>query len=143
MSELIKFSAPESNSDSREILGTMKTVGAGCKIMMSKANRDKTEQVYKDGTKGYNRIMLKLVNKEGNELKLICSKTVSVGLRAKTISISNLREFPICAYVAKDGTEIPQIQMPEGSGFEAVGEADGKVVAYEPQVADLEDSIAF
>ena len=143
MSELIKFSAPESNLDSREVLGTIKTVGKGCKIMMSKANREKTEQVYEDGTTGYNRIMLKLVNKKGKELKLICSKTVSKGLRAKTISISNLREFPICAYVAKDGTEIPQIQMPEGAGFENIGEADGNVVAYEPQIADLEDSIAF
>ena len=86
---------------------------------------------------------MKLRKPDNTELKLICSKTVSQGLRSKAITVSHLRAFPIGTHVTLDGEEIPQIQMPTGAGFEDFGSVDGETKAYQAESTNPEDFIAF
>jgi preprotein translocase subunit Sss1 len=143
MSELLKFNAPTTSTDDREILSTVKEAGVGAKILLSKANLLKEVQTYLDGSTGYNRVIVMLRKPDGSELKLVCSKTVSIGLRAKTITLKHLRNFPIGILVTKDGEEIPQIQMPNGAGFEEFGTVEGEVQEYQAETTNPEDFIAF
>ena len=110
---------------------------------MSKANLRKEVQTYADGGTGYNRVVVMLRKPDDTQLKLICSKAVSQGLRSKDISVSNLRAFPIGVHVTLDGTEIPQIQMPNGAGFEDFGSVDGESKAYQAETGNLEDYVAL
>ena len=142
MSELLKFNVPTSTDD-REILSTVKEAGVGAKILLSKSNLLKEVQTYQDGSTGYNRVIVMLRKPDGSELRLVCSKTVSIGLRAKTIHLKHLRNFPIGILVTKDGEEIPQIQMPNGAGFEEFGTVEGEVQAYQAETTNPEDFIAF
>ncbi len=143
MSELLKFNAPTTSTDDREILSTVKEAGVGAKILLSKANLLKEVQTYLDGSTGYNRVIVMLRKPDGSELKLVCSKTVSIGLRAKTITLKHLRNFPIGILVTKDGEEIPQLQMPNGAGFEEFGTVEGEVQVYQAETTNPEDFIAF
>ena len=143
MSDLLKFNVAESAENSREILATVQQAGVGAKILLSKANLRKEVQTYADGGTGYNRMVVKLRKPDDTELKLICSKAVSQGLRSKDITVSHLRAFPIGVHVTLDGEEIPQIQMPNGAGFEDFGSVDGEVKAYQAESTNPEDFIAF
>lgn len=143
MSDLLKFNAVESSDNTREILSTVKEAGVGAKILLSKTNLAKEVQTYSDGGTGYNRVVVMLRKPNGTELKLICSKPVSQGIRAKTITLSQLIGFPIGVHTTMDGTEIPQIQMPNGAGFEDFGQADGEVKAYQSESVDHQDLVAF
>ena len=149
MSDLLKYNAVESNGSEREILSTVKEAGVGAGIFLSKANLMKEVQTYEDGGTGYNRVVVLLRKPpsaefpKGKELKLLCSKPVSVGIRSKDITLSHLRAFPIGEYTAKDGTVLPQIQMPDGAGFTEFGTADGEVKAYQAESTNPEDYVAF
>jgi len=143
MSELLKYNAVESNGSEREILSTVKEAGVGAKILLSKANLRKEVQTYADGGTGYNRVVVLLRKPDNTELKLICSKPVSQGIRSKDITVKNLRAFPIGEHITMDGTAIPQIQMPTGAGFEEFGTVDGEVKAYQAESTNLEDYVAF
>lgn len=143
MSDLLKYNAPESNGSEREILSTVQAAGVGAKILMSRANLAKEVQTYADGGTGYNRVVVKLVKPDNTQLKLICSKTVSQGLRSKDITLSHLRAFPIGEHITMDGTAIPQIQMPDGAGFTEFGVVDGEVKAYQAESTNPEDYVAF
>ena len=143
MSDLLKFNVAESAENSREILATVQQAGVGAKILLSKANLRKEVQTYADGGTGYNRVVVKLRKPDDTELKLICSKAVSQGLRSKDITVSHLRAFPIGVHVTLDGEEIPQIQMPNGAGFEDFGSVDWETKAYQAESTNPEDFIAF
>ena len=143
MSDLVKFEQEAPSSNDRTILTTVNVIGAGAKILMNRANRDKVEQTYKDGTKGYNRMIILLKKADDSKLRLTCSITVSKGLRDKSINIKMLRTFPIGELITKDGEAIPQIQMPDGAGFEEVGDVDGETQEYQVETTDPNDFIAF
>tara|TARA_R110000803_G_scaffold32307_1_gene71276 strand:- start:379 stop:810 length:432 start_codon:yes stop_codon:yes gene_type:complete len=143
MSDLLKYNEVESNGSEREILSTVKEAGVGAKILLSKANLKKEVQTYADGGTGYNRVVVMLRKADNTQLKLICSKPVSQGIRSKDITVSNLRAFPIGEHITLDGTAIPQIQMPTGAGFEEFGAADGEVQAYQAESTNPEDYVAF
>ena len=80
---------------------------------------------------------------DNTQLKLICSKPVSQGIRSKEITLSHLRAFPIGEHITMDGTAIPQIQMPTGAGFEEFGNVDGEVKAYQAESTNPQDYVAF
>jgi len=143
MSDLLKYNAPESNGSEREILSTVKEAGVGAKILLSKTNLKKEIQTYADGGTGYNRVVVMLRKPDNTELKLICSKPVSQGIRSKVITLSHLRAFPIGEHITMDGTPIPQIQMPDGAGFEEFGLVDGEIKAYQAESTNPQDYVAF
>jgi len=143
MSDIAKFTKEIETPNDRVVITHVNVVGAGAKILMSKANLAKVEQTYDDDTKGYNRVVIVLKKPDDSRLKLICSKPVSKGLRDTSINIKMLRTFPIGEYITKDGTAIPQIQMPDGSGFQEVGDVDGEIQDYQVEVTDPQDFIAF
>ena len=143
MSDLLKYNEVESNGSEREILSTVKDAGVGAKILLSKANLGKEVQTYADGGTGYNRVVVMLRKADNTQLKLICSKPVSQGIRSKDITLSHLRAFPIGEHITMDGTAIPQIQMPTGAGFEEFGNVDGEVKAYQAESTNPQDYVAF
>ena len=143
MSDVVKFAKEAPSSNDRTILTTVNVVGAGAKILMSKANLAKVEQTYDDDSKGYNRVVIVLKKPDDSRLRLTCSKPVSKGIRDASINIKMLRTFPIGEYIAKDGTAIPQIQMPDGAGFTEVGDVDGETQDYQVEATDPNDFIAF
>jgi hypothetical protein len=90
------------------------------------------------------KVLVRLVSANGKqELKLIASPTVSKLLRTKEITFANLLSFPVKETIAKDGSEIKSICMPEGAGMIEIAEKGIKVEEWTPEAVNHDDIIAM
>ena len=136
MENLIKFE--KRTVVERNVLGTVAEIaGPGAEINFIKDNLN-------DWNK---RLQVILKRPDGTSSAILCSPTVSKGVRNKEIRVSQLAGFPIIEHVVgKDyknaGLVMPIISMPEGQSLISGGEIT-QVVEYKPEVFDPADLIAF
>ena len=118
-------------------LGTVsQLVGKGGKIKFIKKNlADETR-----------RVAVILENKKGASALVVCSESVSKGVRAKEITLAHLMGFQVTEQLTTKGETINVITMPTNSGAALIEiNVDSvKIEEFEPS-ADLvpEDLIAF
>lgn len=122
--------------EDRVELGTVaQLVGKGGKIKFIKKN-------LADTTK---RVAVILENKAGGSALVLCSESVSNGVRNKEITLAHLMGFQVTEQLTKTGESINVITMPNGgTALIEVAVDSVKVAEFEPS-AELapEDLIAF
>jgi len=131
MENLIKFE--QRAQTEREELGTVAEIaGKGATISFIKDNFLNADK----------RLYVVLKRPDNTSASFTCSPNVGNGVRAKTITISQLAGFPICEAVSKDGELFAQIQMPSGQGLVDAGEISA-VAEYVPETFEPSDLVAF
>ena len=91
------------------------------------------------------RVAVILEQKNGASAMVLCSETVSAGVRSKDITLQHIAGFTVTEQITKSGETINVITMPTGAGNLVEFALDNiKVTNYEPS-AELvpEDLIAF
>jgi hypothetical protein len=122
--------------EDRVELGTVaQLVGKGGKIKLVAKN-------LADDSK---RVTVILEKKNGESVLVICSKSVSDGVRSKDITISHLLGFQVTEQLSSTGETINVITMPTGvSGVIEVAVDSTKIQSFEPSSELIpEDLIAF
>ena len=89
------------------------------------------------------RVVVILKREDGTSTEpIVCSQSVSDGLRAKEITVSNLFNFSIYEQTAMNGETYLQIGMPSGAGslmeFKNTGGTE-----YSAPVVEAEELVAF
>jgi hypothetical protein len=122
--------------EDRVELGTVaQLVGKGGKIKFVEKN-------LADDSK---RVAVIMERKDGASALVICSESVSKGVRSKDITISHLLGFQVTEQLSRNGETINVITKPAGSGSLIEVAVDSvKIQSFEPS-AELvpEDLIAF
>lgn len=122
--------------EDRVELGTVaQLVGKGGKVKLVPKN-------LADDSK---RVAVILERKDGASALVICSESVSKGVRSKDITVSHLLGFTVTEQLSRNGETINVITMPAGGGSLIEVAVDTvKVQSFEPS-AELvpEDLIAF
>lgn len=91
------------------------------------------------------RVTVILERKNGESAMVLCSKAVSEGIRAKTITLANLLGFSVTEQLTVGGETINVITMPTGaSNLIEVAVDSVKIAEFEPSSELVpEDLIAF
>lgn len=91
------------------------------------------------------RVAVILERKNGESAMVLCSKAVSEGIRAKTITLANLLGFSVTEQLTVGGETINVITMPTGaSNLIEVAVDSVKIAEFEPSSELVpEDLIAF
>lgn len=123
----------ERTTSTRNITGLLKDVDTLKSIAFNTVNLLHTDKL----------VFVDLLLDNGTEHRVFCSRTVSAGLRDKSISKENLLSFPVVPFEEEDGSTRFFVQMPDGASHKVSFDvADLQLKAYEPKVVDWESLIA-
>lgn len=118
------FAKREENAQVQQsvILGTIKElIGEGGSINFLDSNLMNPSK----------RLIVILKKADGTQSQITCSKEVSEGVRAKTITIGNLLGFEVAEYTSEEGEMYNLVKMPNLGGKLISFDADEiEVVAY-------------
>ena len=132
----MKLTATVVETLDREILGTVNETEGLVELRLNSVNLTNTNTA----------VWIDLVLKNGKITRVWCSKAVSAGLRAKTITQSNLYGFPIVQATNKTGVEYYRVEMPEGTaGLHTISVMvkNLTVANFVPSVVSYEELIAL
>ena len=114
-------------------LGTIaELTGVGGKCCLIESNYRNPER----------QVMIVLKKADGTSTTVTCSPAVSIGLRAKEITLPQVQGFPIVEQITPDGEIINIVTMPSGGALVEFN-VTGEVAEYKAPVFDPSELVAF